>query len=152
MGLDSVPSFSRHSPDSERCYTDGRWMVFAYWERIVLFTIPLCDLNTWLAPFWACTCSCSEVACWPEAVTVSGQVKMEKEFLITYSSFSPRNLPLRGSLSGLPTGHIALSRLYFPFPWFCKMLLMVWMQEQGVCFLLASMAEFWAPLGILQKW
>lgn len=117
MGVDSISSFVRHSPDPECCRTDGKWMVFAHWEGIVLFTPPLCDLNTYLVYFtpWACTCSC-----WPEAMAVSGRVKIEKEPSNTHSSMSPQNLPLRGSLSGPCTGHIALSRRYFPFLRFCK--------------------------------
>lgn len=48
MGLDSASFFTRHSPDPESCHTDGKRMVLAPWEGIVLFTPPLCDLNTHL--------------------------------------------------------------------------------------------------------
>lgn len=78
---------------------------------------------TWipdLLHFGLATCSCSKVVCWPEAVAVGGQVKREKVFSTTHSSSSLQNLPLRGGLSGPPTGHIVLSLLYFPFLRFSK--------------------------------
>lgn len=52
---------------------------------------PFCYV-TWipgLFHFGTATCSCSEVARWPEVIPVGAQVKREKEFSATHSSISP---------------------------------------------------------------